>query len=370
MGRTAKAWRIIWKRGWAYVRFTWSGVDVRHALWTQDPGTAAHDGAIHYAKVVSGELAISTSRQRPGQLLDLANALDAWIESKRPTLDHESVSMLETYARTYVDFFASLDNLTEVTCEDFGTHRLGRALRTTVLRERAYLVQFLEWCKPRGYIQQVPHVPKLPPKAQGIRTGTHRAKAVRITKAEAVAIIKLLPAESKTIDGRKWPLQKRFDFMRLTGFRPETISRLSVPENWTRGASHVELTNEDDKARYGRDVDIVPDARRILMECAPEKGTIFGRHVFYKALKRAAALVLDPARAKDFAPYDLRHHFARDLLDRGAKVRGVSYQLGHKRVSTTDKYLAPDRQAGAEALRAKNQRTRTKPAPARKGRSR
>ena len=34
----------------------------------------------------------------------------------------------------------------------------------------------------------------------------------------------------------------------------------------------------------------------------------------------------------------------------GATLRGVAYMLGHKRMSTTDKYLAPDRAAGRAAI--------------------
>lgn len=91
---------------------------------------------------------------------------------------------------------------------------------------------------------------------------------------------------------------------------------------------------------------------------APKRGVIFGRHVFYKALKKAAREVLGDLRGASFAPYDFRHRRARERLDAGAKVRGVSWMLGHKRVSTTDKYLAPDREVGREAiqLRATNKR--------------
>lgn len=364
MGRPAEGPKLWWKRGIAYGRFTWNGQEFKPCLGTRERTVAAQRLAQVYADVVSGRIVIS---KRPNasraETLDLALALDEWLKiSKIPTLDERSVPMLEGYCRTYVSYFGSLDNITDVTVADFGPWLLGRMLRTTALRLRQYLVQFLAWAHPRGYIRDMPVVPRLPPKAQGVRTGTHRAKAVHVTKAEALAIIKLLPEQSKTIDGRRWPLRARFAFMWQTALRPETISRLSVPENWEPGRSYIELANEDDKARYGRTIDLTPEAVAILRAVAPTRGVIFGHHVFYKALKRAAAQVLDAVRAKDFAPYDFRHGRARERLDAGAKIRGVSYLLGHKRVSTTDKYLEPNRADGKDALHATT-RSRTKPAP-------
>jgi integrase len=135
-----------------------------------------------------------------------------------------------------------------------------------------------------------------------------------------------------------------------TGLRPETLSRLSVPDHWRPGMRHLELTNEDDKARFGREVDLTDEAVEILQRVATGRGPIFGRHNYSKAIKRAAVTVLGSIRGRGFAPYDFRHGRAKALLDAGAPIRGVSYVLGHKRVSTTDKYLAPERSAGRDAL--------------------
>ena len=174
-----------------------------------------------------------------------------------------------------------------------------------------------------------------------------------------MAILAELPELSKTIGGRRWPLRDRFAFMWETTLRPETLSRLMVPDHWRPGARHLELTDEDDKARWGREVDLSDEAVAILERVAPARGLIFGRHSYYKAIKRAAAAVLGPLKGKSFAPYDFRHGRAKERLDAGAPIRGVSYMLGHKRVSTTDKYLAPERSAGIEALNAGKKRARS-----------
>lgn len=348
MGRHAEGWHVRWKRGWAYCCFTWERDEYRIALRTQDKRKAQAEAARAYAEVVSGRR--RPVKRIPGQLHDLEQLMELWIESKRPTLDERSVPMLEGYCRRFLDFFESLERITDASGADYITARLGQVLRTTVLRERSYLLEFLRWCKIRRVIAHVPDIARLPPKAQGKRSGPQRAKSVHITEDEAAQIISKLPEQSKTIAGRKWPLRLRFEFMWETALRPETISRLATPGNWRPGQKHLELENEDDKARYGREVDLTPRAVAILIAAAPEKGVIFGRHSYYKAIKRAAKEVLGHVRGAKFAPYDFRHGRAHHLLDAGAPIRGVSYVLGHKKVSTTDKYLAPDRNVGRRAI--------------------
>jgi integrase len=348
MGRPAKGVTVRWKRGWAYACFTWEHFEHRIALRTKDKREAPGAAARAYAKVVSGEW--RPVRRHPGRLLDLADLLGEWIESKRSGLDEMTVPTIEGYARRFVDYFVSLDKITEASGSAFGMARLGQVLRTSVNRELSYLREFLRWCKMQGVLSATPHIPRLPPKAQGKRSGPQRAKSVHITEEQAKQILALLPEESKTIDGRKWPLRARFAFMWETALRPETLSRLMVPDHWRPGARHLELTNEDDKARWGREVDLTDEAIAILTEVAPERGLIFGRHAYYKAIKRAAIAVLGPTKGRLFAPYDFRHGRAKHLLDARAPIRGVSYVLGHKLVSTTDKYLAPERSAGREAL--------------------
>ncbi len=354
MGRPAKGHQVKWKRGWAYSHFTWEKFEHRIALRVHrsEPEAkrkAQEASAREYAAVVSGKR--RSVRRKPGKLLDLADLLDLWIESKSPTIDETMVPTLEGYARRYVDYFVSLDQITEATGKSFGQARLGQVLRKTVLRELSYLREFLDWCKLQGTLSVTPNIPRLPRKAIGTRSGKQRAKSVHISKAQAAKIIALLPEHSKKIGGRKWPLRARFAFMWETALRPETISRLSVPEHWRPGSRQLEIEPEDDKARWGRELDLSDTAVSILEEVAPVKGVIFGHHAFYKAIKKAATAVLGPLKGKLFAPYDFRHGRAKDLLDGGGPIRGVSYNLGHLRVSTTDKYLAPERRAGREALR-------------------
>jgi integrase len=350
MGRPPEGWKLRFKRGWAYARFTWAAQHFDLALGTRDEGEAAKAAARAYSDVVSGRLRPVVAR--PGQVLDLPSLLSEWIEFKRPTIHRTFVPTIEGYARRYIDYFKSLDRVTEANGASFGNTRLSQVGRSTVLRELSYLREFLAWCVQQGALSSVPTIPGLPKKAKGTPSGAQRRKSIDITTSEARRIIAELPEASKTINGRKWPVRDRYAFAFETGLRPETINRLSVPQNWQPGSGSLELLDEDDKARFGRTLGLTKEALGILKAWAPEEGSIFGRSCYYKALKKAATAILGPVRGRRFAPYDFRHQRAKDMLDRGGPLRGVAYNLGHKRLSTTDRYLAGDKRAGDAALKA------------------
>lgn len=367
MGRSSEGVTVRWKRGWAYACFTWAKQEHRIALRTRDKRAADEAAAREYAKVVTGE--VRPVKRQAGKLHNLADLFDLWLESKRTTVHPRFFKTLEGYVGGFLHFFTSLGDIDKASSSTYGLARLGQALRKTVLRELSYLRQFLAWCVLHGVLERAPEVPALPAKAKGVRTGKQRARPVFVSPSQAAEILALLPEESKTIAGRKWPVRARFAFTWETLLRPETISRLRVPENWRPGSTCLELDDEDDKIRWGRTIDLSPAAVRLLASVAPKAGVIFGHHIFYKALKRAAAVVLGPRLGAMFAPYDFRHGGAKDTLDSGGPIRGLSYNLGHKRVSTTDKYTAPDREAGAAALAKRVKRTRIagpKAGPARK----
>ncbi len=350
MGRPAKSWTISWKRGYAYVRFTWEGVPYYKALGTQDEGEAAQAAARIYADVVHGRIA--PTLQRPGELLDLVDLWSQFLDWKRPTIHPQTAETLLTYGNRFVQTFRSLENITKATGANYGMARLGEVKRTSVLKELCFLRQFLRWCNEQGSLAVLPEIPRLPPKSKGIQAGPQRAKAIDVTEEELRQILEALPVESKTIDGRRWPIRDHFAFAFETSLRPETMFLLEAPKHWRPGLRTLEIRDEDDKARFGRTVDLTPEAVAILRRVHRGDGLLFGRHCFTKALKEAASKVLGARRAKHFAPYDFRHGRARALLDAGASLRGVAYVLGHKRLTTTDRYVAPDRRAGQEALRA------------------
>lgn len=347
MARTAQGHSVFWKRGWAYVYFTHAATSYRIALGTSDPGEAAARAAREYSDVVSGRKV--ATRHAPS-LLGLDELLATWLDESKGALDPKTLDTYEIYARKFVAFFRTTDRVTEATIGDYTRARLREVVASTVRKERSGLSTFLHWCREQGYLATVPTFPELPKKATGVRSGTQRSAPVDITERQARAILALLPDQSKRIDGRKWPIRARYVVAWETGLRPETLATLSVPEHYQRGARTLRIDAQNDKSRYGRDVPLSDGARRALDAVAPEAGLVFGRHNFDKALKRAATAVLGPELGRTFAAYDFRHGRAMDLLERSRSLSGVAYVLGHKRLSTTDRYLRGRFAEAAEAL--------------------
>lgn len=352
MGRRPQGWYIVRKRGWAYVYFTHASVEHRIALGTRDDGEARKRAAQEYAEVVSGRR--RTVRKRGPALYGLKELIAMWLDSLNGDLDAETIKTCVIYGRKYLRFFEETDLITSEGIGDYVLARMRAVTRKTMLKERTFLRRFLRWCVAQKVLTHVPAFPELPaPTATGTRSGTQRTKPVEITPAEAAAILAALPETSKRIGKRKWPVRARFAFAWETGLRPETVSRIDVPRTWQHGARELELHDEDDKARYGRTIPLTDEAVHLLNDVAPLEGVIFGDHNFTKALKRAAIAMLGPVRGKRFAAYDFRHGRAQQLVDETGDLAGVAYVLGHKKLSTTDRYLRGSRRAAERVLRGR-----------------
>lgn len=83
----------------------------------------------------------------------------------------------------------------------------------------------------------------------------------------------------------------------------------------------------------------------------PDRGLIFGKHDYRDQLRKAAEAVLDPRRGATFTAYDLRHLRLTQLAEAG-NILGVAFLAGHKRATTTDRYLRPSRRAAEATLAA------------------
>jgi hypothetical protein len=83
----------------------------------------------------------------------------------------------------------------------------------------------------------------------------------------------------------------------------------------------------------------------------PQSGLIFGSHDYRDQLRKAAEAVLDARRAATFTAYDLWYLRLTKLAEAG-NIMGAAHLAGHKRPSTTDRYLRPRLRAGERALRA------------------
>jgi len=357
MAARKKSYTIREKRGWAYLDAWHRGRRYRPALYLRFPATCEADrraleeeAASTYAEIVSGRRRPQVVRASDEDLADILGEWVAEIETLQPT----SAGAFLVYAGHFVEHFDDLAVMaSEESLNDYQLARLAKVLRRSVQKEMSAAMRFLRWCKSRELLEVVPARPPMARGLLGKRAGVQRAKPVDVTRAEAIKIIAALPLYSeRKVGGKRFIIRDRMRFAWELGLRPATLDRLEVPRNWRQGSRVLELHDTDDKARFGRSIDLTAPAKAILEKHAPASGLIFGAHELDWYLKEAAAKVLDKARAKDFAAYDFRHGRARYLLDVSQDLRGVAYVLGHKQVTTTNRYVAPDRKAGKATLRA------------------
>ena len=116
------------------------------------------------------------------------------------------------------------------------------------------------------------------------------------------------------------------------------------------------ITDDIDKVRFGRELPLTDVARVALESACAGNGPIFGDRNYRDQLKKAAARVLPPEKAKTFTGYDLRHARATQWAETGNLV-GVAYLLGHKQVTTTNKYARPNWAAAKRVLGVKERVT-------------
>lgn len=354
MGRHAEGWKVLWRRGIAYVRFTHA--KTRHTISTgkRDPDAAGIEAARLYAETVKD----SGKRKSKGVVRSLAplrETLAEWVASLHGTLDTETVETYELYAfKHFAAFFATLGEATDETrIEAYAVARLRAVLRSTVRKEMSSLHGFVRWCKLEGLISALPPWPELPAKAKGTRAGKQRQKANQLSPAQVEAFIAALPMWSERKDrrgkGTHFAVRPRYIIAYQTGLRPATLDAATW-EDW-KGAT-LTIDDEDDKARFGRNVPLsaiaIDELTRLHAELGtPTTGPIFGRHDYRAATTKACVKAGIDLKV---APYDFRHARGTHLVDDGASLSGVAFLLGHTQVTTTNKYAKGSQRAAEAAL--------------------
>lgn len=363
MPRKPQGWRLRPPRpgvsGNYTVIFTWGKREIERSTGTADPERAAIAAAQIYAREVSRPV-VAKPAAPTGPGLELEGAVARWLSTLIPTHDPSTVACYADYAESHwLPFFEGLHRVTDEGCDSYMRFRLTRVQATTARKELSALRGFVKWASsPRVALVPPCTVPPVPARATGkTYEKRRRAKAIPMTPAEVRAIIRDLPEWSTSKKVPPFPVKARFEVAYETGLRPELLDLLSVPEHYRRGATHIAIPPELDKAREARRVPLSPAARKALDRVCPEAGLIFGAHDYRPRLRAAATAALPPERAELFCGAHLRSARITHWLDAGAPLTGVMRLVGHTRLETTAGYVRAADKA-AEAIVAPKRRRR------------
>lgn len=352
MGRRAEGWKLRLKRTGIY-HVRWQQGGARHEVSTgeRDPRKAAAAAAAIYARAVSGQP--SATGARSVSRLPLDELAARWLTSIRGSTHAVSTTGLyELHMGAHlIPAFETLDRITPGAIGDYQRRRLREVTRATVRKERNTLSIFLAWCREQGLIDRV-EMPELPRGATGSRATTRKAHAIDVTPEQVEAFLAALPEMSagKIRGSRRFHVRARFIVAWETGLRPSTLDRLRTPEHYVVGSRTLRIEDAIDKARFGREVPITERCARALDAVIGDRvGLIFGRHDSRDYVAAAAKAADLPT---GFSPYDLRHGRALALTEASGNLPGVAFLLGHRKLTTTDRYLRGTRRAADAALAA------------------
>jgi integrase/recombinase XerC len=365
MARHAEGWKLAppdHRTGIHPVRFTFQGRRRQISTGRRDPTEASIEAARIYAEVVSGRyrpdlvIAKSAAPARPGTPLDETASL--WLADFSADHDETTVETYGIYVATHWQpFFGSLDRMVTPTINDYTRARLRKVIRGTVLKELSALRGFVAWCFEKGHIRELPIVEAPPAKATGTpdTTRPHKLAPVELSEKQIAAFVKALPEWSDGKWGkRRFRVRAAMEFSYETGLRAETV-RSIVGADFVEGK--LRIRDEADKARWGRTLPLSDRARKILAGIgAKDLEPFFGRHD-YRAYIEAACTA---AKIPQLSPHDLRHARGSHLVDRTADLRGGAFLLGHKEITTMNRYARPTEKAAERALATERKKRRTR----------
>lgn len=366
MGRPAKGWRLRKAHGatvWAVV-FTWppgSGKEIERTTGERDDRRAQAKAAIIYARWITGEQQAPAQRYTSREPRDSTRELvKQWLTSGETT---QRPRTLDEYARYFeaslCDSFPTLTDISPSSVESYVTARLRLVQAPTVRKELSALRALGRWAQPReDWDRRVPGIPK---DTKGRKWHQRRrGKATPLSEQESQRFLGCLPEWSRMRNGHRWPIRARFRVAYETGLRPATLSALSVPEHWAPGATSLIITDEIDKAKYGREVPLTPAALKALSGVVASDsfaaqggaGLLFGTHDYRSAVSTAAkSCGLAAHQVATLCPYDIRHARATHLgANPQADLNGMMAMFGWRQVTTASKYVHPPKRAASEML--------------------
>ncbi len=262
------------------------------------------------------------SRWNLSEAVGLDALLEYWLADL--VVDTETVDLYRLHWRAHLaPHFGALDGITTAKIGEYGRRRLREVKRTTVQKERSTLRGFLAWCVEREYLQDPPKLPELPRRATGTPFAQRRrGAATQLSPEQCRALLEALPRWSTPRRGRPpFVVRARFVVAYETTLRPATLDALSVPEHYSRGADTLRITDDIDKARFGRELPLTAAARAALDSVARD-GVIFGRHDYRDQLSKAARKSGRSRNGK---------HRSHQVEGRGVAREGSCHRLGISR---------------------------------------
>jgi integrase len=348
LARPTEGYKLRWKRGVAYVRFTHEGERFSISTGDRDPSTASKHAAQIYARVISGRRAAPRALVVDGELDELVGD---WLVDFDASHEKRTAREYLIVARAHwLTRWKRLNELTSAAISDYTRDALRRVQRVTVRKELSALRGFLVWCVERKLLLELPEIAPPPRAATGVRATTRKREPVPLSPADVERIVAELPTSS-----RGKPVRDFVVVLWETGLRPATVARLSSPEHYKPRANVLRVAREDDKGRFDRVLDLSPRAAAALTRRAREPGLLFGKVDCRVSLRIAAEAALGK-RGKAVTVYDLRHARITSWLAASPNLPGVQYLAGHKNAATTSRYVHPSREAAREVIAASTPR--------------
>lgn len=314
-------------------------------------GTSDRTEAEREARRIYGEAVLGIESRPASDFKLTTGAAAKWLASL--ALRPETVT---TYTKRTVKWMREVEDWSGSGLNRYFKKRLRETLALTVRSEVSAMTGMLQFLLEEGELTELPDPMPFVAKGALGKQSKHRVRcaAPELSTKEVQAILKYLPEVS---DRGGWWVKPRCELMYETSLRPFTIDRLSVPEHWQPGAKTLTITPDIDKEGVARQQPLTPRALKILNRYATKDGVVFGEHRYWRYLRRAAneavrrkALTADKARI--FTGQHLRSARATHLLDSGAPLLGAQYLLGHKRTTTTSRYMRATFKAAQEAIKA------------------
>jgi integrase len=267
-----------------------------------------------------------------------------------------TAKLYKGHMRRFLKRWAKLSDVTRGALASYQSERLKAVQWPTVRKELSTLRQVLRFAEVHGYIASLPKFPEKPAKS----TGTKHKNAPSgftsgFTADMTLAIIRALPVLSKAskVDGQRWPLRAQYELQHETGLRPGLIKAIRYGKHWRKGQTFLHITADIDKNRWERDVPLTPAAVAALASVEPKAdGRMFSGDDRRGALRSAARRAGLPEHiASRVHPYDLRHARTTEWVNATNQPLGVGYLVGHKQVTTTNRYSHADKRQGEEVIR-------------------